>query len=201
MIRIFQQVLKIYGNKQLYFCLSGEAAHYFVQNLAQWQYIWNKDEGIKVLGLNQSGFLNDLSHILYHVMLATQGDAGGKIPILFLGPAPGQSTSYFLLVVKQMHVHSMFNMLGCMWQFCKFCVVVPFSPDPLSIGDDASGSGSGMCADDMCSRGPRRVAPVTDRTTLYAYPPENKKVKASANQNLPCITIYLLSLLTLLLRR
>ncbi|XP_045908274.1 glypican-1b [Micropterus dolomieu] len=73
--------------------------------------------------------------------------------------------------------------------------------DFQDTSDDASGSGSGMCADDMCSRGPRRVAPVTDRTTLYAYPPENKKVKASANQNLPCITIYLLSLLTLLLRR
>lgn len=78
---------------------------------------------------------------------------------------------------------------------------VPLSscPDPLSIGDDVSGSGSGMCADDVCSRGPRLVVPVTDRPILY--PPENEKVKASANQNLPCIAIYLLSLLILLLRR
>lgn len=71
----------------------------------------------------------------------------------------------------------------------------------LLIGDDVSGSGSGMCADDVC-RGPRMSVPSTDRPKLYAYPPENKKVvKGSASQNLPCITIYLLSLVTLLLRR
>ncbi|XP_076600891.1 glypican-1b [Chaetodon auriga] len=73
--------------------------------------------------------------------------------------------------------------------------------DFQDTSDDVSGSGSGMCADDMCSRGPRLVVPVTDQPILYAYPPENKKVKASANQNLPCISIYLLSLLVLLLRR
>lgn len=73
---------------------------------------------------------------------------------------------------------------------------------PLSTGDDVSGSGSGMCADDMCHRGPRVVVPVTDREPVfYPHPPENKKVKASAKQNLPCITIHLLSLLVLLLRR
>lgn len=87
--------------------------------------------------------------------------------------------------------------------FVNFMYVVPLSsrPDPLSTGDDVSGSGSGMCADDSCSRGPRLVVPVTDRPILYAYPPENKKVLASANQNLPCVAIYLLSLLVLLLRR
>lgn len=81
--------------------------------------------------------------------------------------------------------------------------VAALSPHPgsLSTGDDASGSGSGMCADDMCSQGPRIIVPATDRTMIYARPPENKKVKASASQNLPCIAIYLLSLLTLLLRR
>ncbi|XP_070829688.1 glypican-1b [Chaetodon trifascialis] len=73
--------------------------------------------------------------------------------------------------------------------------------DFQDTSDDVSGSGSGMCADDMCSRGPRLVVPVTDQPIRYAYPPENKKVKASANQNLPCIAIYLLSLLVLLLRR
>jgi hypothetical protein len=46
------------------------------------------------------------------------------------------------------------------------------------------------------------MAPNTDRPKLYAYPPENKKVvKASANHNLPFIALYLLSLVTLLLRR
>ncbi|XP_041804397.1 glypican-1b [Chelmon rostratus] len=73
--------------------------------------------------------------------------------------------------------------------------------DFQDTSDDVSGSGSGMCADDSCSRGPRLVVPVTDRPILYAYPPENKKVLASANQNLPCVAIYLLSLLVLLLRR
>ncbi|XP_059200184.1 glypican-1b [Centropristis striata] len=73
--------------------------------------------------------------------------------------------------------------------------------DFQDTSDDASGSGSGMCADGMCSNDPH-IVPVTDRPILYPYPPENKKVKgSSANQNLPCIAIYLLSLLILLLRR
>lgn len=81
--------------------------------------------------------------------------------------------------------------------------IVPLNSctDILSPGDDISGSGSGMCADDMCHRGPRLVVPVTDRPTFYLDPPENKKVKASANQNLPSITISLALLLVLLLRR
>ncbi|XP_061588205.1 glypican-1b [Cololabis saira] len=71
----------------------------------------------------------------------------------------------------------------------------------LDTSDDASGSGSGMCADEMCARGPRLV-PNTVRPMVYARPPENKMVKASAAQkNLPSISIYLLSLLILLLRR
>ncbi|XP_040000369.1 glypican-1b isoform X2 [Xiphias gladius] len=73
--------------------------------------------------------------------------------------------------------------------------------DFQDTSDDVSGSGSGMCNEDICSRGPRIVAPTTHRPTIYPYRPENKKVKALANQNLPCITIYLLSLLLLLLRR
>lgn len=81
--------------------------------------------------------------------------------------------------------------------------VVPSSsrPDSLSVGDDVSGSGSGMCTEETCSKGPRLVEPITDRPVHYPYPPENKKVKALANQNLPCVTIYLLPLLILLLRR
>ncbi|XP_068593918.1 glypican-1b [Cebidichthys violaceus] len=74
--------------------------------------------------------------------------------------------------------------------------------DFQDTSDDVSGSGSGTCADNMCSHGPRLVVPITDRPTFYPKPPENKKVKSSSNgQNLPCITIYLLPLLILLLRR
>ncbi|XP_067461859.1 glypican-1-like [Thunnus thynnus] len=72
--------------------------------------------------------------------------------------------------------------------------------DFQDTSDDVSGSGSGMCTDDICSRSQRPVVPITERPNLY--PPEQEKVmKASANQNLPFITIYLLSLLVLLLRR
>ncbi|TDH05479.1 hypothetical protein EPR50_G00122820 [Perca flavescens] len=72
--------------------------------------------------------------------------------------------------------------------------------DFQDASDDVSGSGSGMCADDMCPRGPRLV-PITDRPKFQS-PPVNKEVKGNhAKQNLPCITIYLLPLLILLLRR
>lgn len=81
-----------------------------------------------------------------------------------------------------------------------YIVLLDSCTDPVSVGDDVSGSGSGMCTDEICSRGQRPVVSITERPNLY--PPEQEKVmKASANQNLPCITIYLLSLLILLLRR
>ncbi|XP_047445101.1 glypican-1b [Mugil cephalus] len=73
--------------------------------------------------------------------------------------------------------------------------------DFQDTSDDVSGSGSGMCADDACFRGPRIVVPITDKPLEYPSLPENKKVKASAKQNLPSNAIYLLSLLILLLRR
>uniref|UniRef100_A0A8C7LIQ9 Glypican-1 n=1 Tax=Oncorhynchus kisutch TaxID=8019 RepID=A0A8C7LIQ9_ONCKI len=74
--------------------------------------------------------------------------------------------------------------------------------DFQDTSDDVSGSGSGMCTDENCPRGPRLMAPSTDRPKVYAYPPENKKVvKASADHNLPSIAFYLLSLVMLLLRR
>nr|XP_020504993.1 glypican-1-like [Labrus bergylta]XP_020504994.1 glypican-1-like [Labrus bergylta] len=73
--------------------------------------------------------------------------------------------------------------------------------DFQDTSDDVSGSGSGSCADEMCSRGPRIVAPATDRPVLYPFLPENKEVKASATRSLPCVSIYLLPLLMLLLRR
>ncbi|XP_068196285.1 glypican-1b [Antennarius striatus] len=73
--------------------------------------------------------------------------------------------------------------------------------DFQDTSDDSSGSGSGMCNDDACSRGPRLVVPITDRPIIYHKPPENEMVLASANQDLPSIIFYLLSLLLLLLRR
>ncbi|XP_061550508.1 glypican-1b isoform X1 [Phycodurus eques] len=73
--------------------------------------------------------------------------------------------------------------------------------DFQDTSDDSSGSGSGtICTDEVCSRGPRLLAPVTERP-VYPYPPENKKVvKDSVSQNLPCFVTCLLSLLVLLLR-
>ncbi|XP_034559349.1 glypican-1b [Notolabrus celidotus] len=73
--------------------------------------------------------------------------------------------------------------------------------DFQDTSDDVSGSGSGSCADEMCSRGTRVIPQATNRPLLYPSPPENKKVKASAHQSLPCVSIYLLPLLMLLLRR
>ncbi|XP_068425286.1 glypican-1b [Clinocottus analis] len=73
--------------------------------------------------------------------------------------------------------------------------------DFQDTSDDASGSGSGVCADSMCSRGPRLVVPVTDRPTRYPFPPENKKVQAAGPQNRARLTSYLLPPLILLLRR
>lgn len=72
--------------------------------------------------------------------------------------------------------------------------------DFQDTSDDVSGSGSGMCTDDSCSRSPRLVAQATDRPLLYPYLPENKEVKASAAQHLPSVSFPLLSLLLPLLR-
>uniref|UniRef100_UPI0037E7E9AD glypican-1b n=1 Tax=Semicossyphus pulcher TaxID=241346 RepID=UPI0037E7E9AD len=73
--------------------------------------------------------------------------------------------------------------------------------DFQDTSDDVSGSGSGACADEMCSRSPRIIVPITDRPIHYPLPPVNKEVKSSAHQSLPCVSIYLLPLLMLLLRR
>ncbi|XP_056148640.1 glypican-1-like [Lampris incognitus] len=73
--------------------------------------------------------------------------------------------------------------------------------DFQDASDDVSGSGSGMCADEICTRGPHPI-PVTERPKLYANLPDNKKVvRGVANENLPRVTLSLLSLLTLLLLR
>ncbi|XP_043119805.1 glypican-1b [Puntigrus tetrazona] len=74
--------------------------------------------------------------------------------------------------------------------------------DFQDTSDDISGSGSGMCADDQCSRDPRLTASNVDKPNVYAYPSENKKVvNGRSSQNLPCVSLYLLSLVTVLLRR
>ncbi|XP_053293961.1 glypican-1b [Pleuronectes platessa] len=73
--------------------------------------------------------------------------------------------------------------------------------DFQDTSDDVSGSGSGMCTEETCSRGPRLIDPVTERPIRYPYLPKNKKVKASANHNLPCVATFLIPLLLLLLRR
>ncbi|KAF3699313.1 Glypican-1 Secreted glypican-1 Precursor [Channa argus] len=72
--------------------------------------------------------------------------------------------------------------------------------DFQDASDDVSGSGSGACADESCSRSVHPALPSTVGPLQNFYP-ENKEVKGSANQNLPCITVYLLLLLMLLLRR
>ncbi|XP_037537598.1 glypican-1b [Nematolebias whitei] len=76
-----------------------------------------------------------------------------------------------------------------------------YDVDFQDTSDDVSGSGSGTCADETCSRGPRIIIPISDRPTLYIYPPENEKVKGSAQQNLSSVITHLLSLLILLLQR
>ncbi|XP_062306090.1 glypican-1 [Osmerus eperlanus] len=73
--------------------------------------------------------------------------------------------------------------------------------DFQDTSEDVSGSGSGMCAGDLCVRaGPRAVGPKSVQPKQYAYPPE-KKVRSVAAQTRPCTLLLVLSLATLLLRR
>ncbi|XP_073704612.1 glypican-1b [Garra rufa] len=74
--------------------------------------------------------------------------------------------------------------------------------DFQDTSDDISGSGSGECPDDQCSRDTRLSPTNTDKPNEYAYPSENKKVvNGRSSQNLPCISLYLLLLVTVLFRR
>lgn len=75
--------------------------------------------------------------------------------------------------------------------------------DFQDTSDDGSGSGSGMCADELCSRGTRRDTPTSNQPKYYPNPPEDgRAVKASAASNLPCLLpSLLLSLLIMLLLR
>ncbi|KAK7945675.1 hypothetical protein WMY93_001403 [Mugilogobius chulae] len=77
--------------------------------------------------------------------------------------------------------------------------------DFQDTSDDGSGSGSGMCADELCSRGPRRDTPISNQPKYYPNPPEDgRAVKASAHCNtphLPSLLLLILTLLTMLLLR
>uniref|UniRef100_A0A8C5CVG3 Glypican-1 n=1 Tax=Gadus morhua TaxID=8049 RepID=A0A8C5CVG3_GADMO len=70
--------------------------------------------------------------------------------------------------------------------------------DFVDTSDDASGSGSGICADD-CPPSPRLIVPITQPPMVYARPENERVVKGSASQNLPCVLSSLLSLAALLL--
>lgn len=62
-----------------------------------------------------------------------------------------------------------------------------------SLGDDISGSGSGMCVGGQCSR---------NRPGLYAYPPDNNRVRGAAtSQTRICGLLLLLPSAILLLQR
>lgn len=74
--------------------------------------------------------------------------------------------------------------------------------DFQDTSDDGSGSGSGMCAYEMCSRGSPPEVPITDRPIYHPNPPKDERVvKGSANPHLPNFSMFLLSLLFLLLLR
>ncbi|KAJ8274580.1 hypothetical protein COCON_G00092050 [Conger conger] len=72
--------------------------------------------------------------------------------------------------------------------------------DFQDTSDDVSGSGSGMCAEELCPRGPRVIIPNTDGPKLYAYP-SGDKVHSTGSQLHPRGALLLLSLALLLLRR
>ncbi|KAI4872919.1 hypothetical protein NFI96_005301 [Prochilodus magdalenae] len=74
--------------------------------------------------------------------------------------------------------------------------------DFQDTSDDISGSGSGMCSEQLCVRGrPPVFGPKLDRPKLDAYSPENKKVKGFGHQIQPCNSLILLLLISLMLRR
>ncbi|KAM9323341.1 glypican-1b [Pholidichthys leucotaenia] len=76
--------------------------------------------------------------------------------------------------------------------------------DFQDTSDDASGSGSGACADDTCSRGPRLTGSITNQPDSYNILPESKGVSGtngSARQNPPSVGMYLLPMLIFLLPR
>lgn len=74
--------------------------------------------------------------------------------------------------------------------------------DFQDTSDDISGSGSGMCSEQVCVRArPPVFGPKLDRPRLDVYDPEKKKVKGSGYQIQPCISLILMFLISLLLRR
>ncbi|CAL1579732.1 unnamed protein product [Knipowitschia caucasica] len=75
--------------------------------------------------------------------------------------------------------------------------------DFQDTSDDSSGSGSGMCTDELCSRGTRRDIPASNQPKYYPNAPEDAAVKGTGagHCHLPHASSLLLTLLTMLLLR
>lgn len=73
----------------------------------------------------------------------------------------------------------------------------------MCLGDDISGSGSGMCSEQLCVRsGPPVFGPKLDRPKLDTFIPENKQVKSGGSRLVPsAFLIVVLILINLLFRR
>lgn len=73
----------------------------------------------------------------------------------------------------------------------------------MPLGDDISGSGSGMCSEQLCVRsGPPVFGPKLDRPKLDAYSPEDKQVKGGGSPVVSsAFLILVLIVINLLFRR
>lgn len=73
----------------------------------------------------------------------------------------------------------------------------------MSLGDDISGSGSGMCSEQLCVRsGPPVFGPKLDRPKVDAYSPEDKQVKGDGSPLKPsAFLMMVLIVFNLLFRR
>lgn len=67
-----------------------------------------------------------------------------------------------------------------------------FRLQPVAPGDDISGSGSGMCTGGQCPR---------NRPGLYAFPPDNNRVRGAAATPQSGLLLLLLPIATLLFQR
>lgn len=73
----------------------------------------------------------------------------------------------------------------------------------IPLGDDISGSGSGMCNEQLCARSrPPVFGPKLDRPKLDAYSPEGKQVRGGGSPIVPsAFLIVVLIMISLLFRR
>lgn len=73
----------------------------------------------------------------------------------------------------------------------------------MPLGDDVSGSGSGMCSEQLCGRSvPPVFGPKLDRPKLDAYSPEDKQVKGDGSRIIPsAFLIVVLIVINLRFRR